>query len=249
MKTLLVAHRGEPDSWPENSLAGFRAALAAGAQYLETDIQLTADRVAILSHDPTLLRLTGQDLEVTRTDWAQIANLPAGEPERFGAAFSELHIARLDDFAALLKQWPRARAFVEIKTDSLQVFGADTVLDSVLDCLTSVLDQCILISFDDAVLARARRRSPVEIGWVLSEWSDKTAATATGLAPDYLFCNRKRLPPAPDPLWAGPWQWVIYTVDAASELAPLFARGIRLVETNGISRLLADLASAGTACG
>jgi len=249
MKGRLVAHRGEPDSWPENSLAGFRAALAAGAQYLETDIQLTADRVAVLSHDPTLLKLTGQDLEVTRTDWAEIASLPAGEPERFGTAFSDLRIERLDAFAALLKQWPHARAFVEIKTDSLQVFGDDAVLDSVLDCIASVLDQCILISFDDAVLARARRRSPVEIGWVLSEWSDGAAATATGLAPDYLFCNRKRLPPAPDPLWAGPWQWVVYTVNEAGELAPLCARGIRLVETNGISRLLADLAGSGTACG
>jgi len=249
MNTILIAHRGEPDSWPENSLAGFRAALAAGARWLETDVQLTADGVAVLSHDPTLGRLTGADLDVTRTGWAQIAGLSAGEPDRFGTTFSELHIERLEDFAGLLKQWPQARAFVEIKRDSLQAFGMQTVLDRVLDCLADVLDQCILISFDDGVLAEARRRDAMAIGWVLSEWSDASAATAAALAPDYLFCNRTRLPPEPEPLWAGPWQWVVYTVNAVGDIGPLLARGVRLVETNRISQLLADPALSGTACG
>lgn len=249
MKTRLIAHRGEPDSWPENSLAGFRAVLAAGARYLETDVQLTADRVAILSHDPTLLKLTGQNLEVMRTDWTKIASLPAGEPERFGTTFSDLRIERLEDFAALLEQWPHARAFVEIKRESLQAFGIETVLDIVLDCLAAVLDQCILISFDDAVLARAHRRSTLEIGWVLSEWSAASAATAADLAPEYLFCNRKRLPPAPEPLWQGPWQWVVYIINEASEIEPFHTRGFRLMETNRISKLLADPAHSGTASG
>ncbi|MBL4763235.1 MAG: hypothetical protein JKY93_11135, partial [Gammaproteobacteria bacterium] len=47
----LVAHRGEPDNYPENSLQGFQTALSAGAKFLETDIQITKDDVAILSHD------------------------------------------------------------------------------------------------------------------------------------------------------------------------------------------------------
>ena len=147
---------------------------------------------------------------------------------------------RLADFVALLQQWPQARAFVEFKRESLQAFGIQTVLDTVLDSLAPVLDQCILISFDDAVLAAARRRQHIEIGWVLPEWSDASAATATALAPDYLFCNRKRLPPVPEPLWPGPWQWVVYAVNDAGEIEAFLARGFRLVETNCISRLLGD---------
>ncbi|HBH35210.1 MAG TPA: glycerophosphodiester phosphodiesterase, partial [Gammaproteobacteria bacterium] len=38
-----VAHRGDPFRFPENSLAGYHSAIAAGANYIETDIQLTAD--------------------------------------------------------------------------------------------------------------------------------------------------------------------------------------------------------------
>jgi glycerophosphoryl diester phosphodiesterase len=249
MNTRLIAHRGEPEHWPENSLAGFRAVLAAGAKYLETDVQLTADGIPVLSHDPTLLRVTGRDLDIAGTTWAEIADLPAGEPERFGPAFADQRIARLADFVALLHDWPQVRAFVEFKRESLEAFGVQTVLDTVLDCLAPVQEQCILISFDDAVLAAARRRVHLPIGWVLSEWSDTSAAAAAALAPDYLFCNRKRLPAHPEPLWTGPWQWVVYTVNEADEIAPFLERGFRLLETNRISRLLADPALAGVAHG
>jgi glycerophosphoryl diester phosphodiesterase len=249
LNTILIAHRGEPEHWPENSLDGFRAALAAGARYLETDVQLSADGVPVLCHDPTLLRLTGQELEVTRTRWERIAGLPAGEPQRFGSAFDDQRIARLADFAALLAHWPRVRAFVELKRESLQAFGTQAVLDPVLATLAPVLGQCILISFDSAALAEARQRCTLPVGWVLPEWSEAAAASARALAPEYLFCNRKRLPAEPEPLWNGPWQWVVYTVNEAGEIEPFLARGFRMVETNRISRLLADPALAGIACG
>lgn len=249
MKTILIAHRGEPDHWPENSLAGFRAALAAGAHYLETDIQLTADAVPVLSHDPTLLRVTGHDLEIARTPWTGIAGLSAGEPGRFGARFADQRILRLDEFVALLRDWPGVHAFIEIKRDCLQAFGATRVLDIVLDCLAPAMEQCILISFVDTVLAEARRQHGLPIGWILPEWSDSSARIAGALEPDYLFCNRKRLPPPPVPLWKGPWQWVVYTVNERAEIQPLLARGFRLVETNRIGRLLAEAAAGEAADG
>lgn len=250
MKTLLIAHRGEPEHWPENSLAGFRAVLEAGAHYLETDVQLTADDVPVLSHDADLLRVTGQDIEIARTRWADIAGLPAGEPGRFGDRFADERIMRLTDLVALLQDWPQVRVFVEIKGESLQVFGTAHVLDIVLACLAPVQEQCILISFDDQVLVEARRRQTLPVGWVLPEWSDTTAGIAAALQPDYLFCNRKRLPPEPVPLWDGPWQWVVYTVNAGEEIPPFLARGFRLVETNRICGLLAEAAATtGTAHG
>ena len=53
---FLVAHRGQPDSFPENSLEGFMHALQSGATYLETDIQVTADSVVVLSHNKDLIK-------------------------------------------------------------------------------------------------------------------------------------------------------------------------------------------------
>jgi glycerophosphoryl diester phosphodiesterase len=57
-----IAHRGLHDAKagvPENSLAAFEAAIAAGYG-IELDLQLSADGVAVVFHDDRLDRLTGR---------------------------------------------------------------------------------------------------------------------------------------------------------------------------------------------
>ena len=50
----IIAHRGAPREFPENSLPGFARALALGADGLELDVHLTADGVAVVHHDAEL---------------------------------------------------------------------------------------------------------------------------------------------------------------------------------------------------
>jgi glycerophosphoryl diester phosphodiesterase len=242
----LIAPRGEPGTWPENSLAGFAGVLAAGARYIETDVQLTRDGIAVLCHDPSLARMTGHDLVIATSDYASMRDLPAGEPDRFGARYADLRLARLEEFVALLQQWPQANAFVEIKPASIDAHGMESVVDTVLQLLEPVLLQCILISFDPGALTYARTQRQLAVGWVIPEWTPANREQATVLAPQYLFCNRKRLPPAAEPLWPGDWNWVVYTVNEATEIAQFTARGIHMLETNTISTLLADPSVSGT---
>jgi glycerophosphoryl diester phosphodiesterase len=244
MNMHLVAHRGEPENLPENSLEAYRAVLEAGARLLETDIQLTADGVPVLCHDPSLLRMTGLDLPVTQTRWERIRNLPAGQPQQFGDRFPDARIARLVDLVALLGQWPQAQAFVEIKQESLDAFGIEMVVGQVLTQLSPAREQCILISFNADVIARAR--GSIRTGWVLREWSDANRLAAQRLTPDFLLINHKRLPAEPEALWPGPWQWVVYTVNTAAEIPALLARGVAFVETNVIRSLLSSPVLAGT---
>ncbi|MDH3561169.1 MAG: glycerophosphodiester phosphodiesterase family protein [Gammaproteobacteria bacterium] len=240
MKSLLIGHRGEPEYYPENSLAGFRAVLDASARYIETDVQITADGIPILSHDPTLLKITGHELVITETDYQTLRELPAGYDSRFGERFRDLRIARLDEFAALLHQYPQARAFVEVKHASIKAHGAARVIDLTLEALDDSLSQCIIISFEHEALVHVREITSLPIGWVLPEWSVDSRVLATELGPEYLFCNRKRLPSDTEPLWPGPWQWVVYTVNTADEVQAFRSRGVDLLETNVITRLLAD---------
>jgi glycerophosphoryl diester phosphodiesterase len=51
---LVIAHRGLRGAFPDNAVAGFLAAAAAGADVAETDLQLSADGVPVLAHDPRL---------------------------------------------------------------------------------------------------------------------------------------------------------------------------------------------------
>lgn len=50
----LQGHRGARGVLPESSLPGFQHAIAAGADCLELDIAMTADKQIIITHDPSL---------------------------------------------------------------------------------------------------------------------------------------------------------------------------------------------------
>ncbi|GGX80450.1 glycerophosphodiester phosphodiesterase [Streptomyces hiroshimensis] len=56
----VVAHRGNPYRFRENTLASIRSALQAGAGAVEVDVRLTRDGVPVLLHDATLERLWGR---------------------------------------------------------------------------------------------------------------------------------------------------------------------------------------------
>jgi glycerophosphoryl diester phosphodiesterase len=49
---LVIGHRGFAARFPDNSLAGVRAAFAAGADGVEVDIRLSADGAWVCHHDP-----------------------------------------------------------------------------------------------------------------------------------------------------------------------------------------------------
>ncbi len=51
---ILSGHRGARWLFPENTVAGFVATCAIGVDALELDIAVTADGVAVVSHDPVL---------------------------------------------------------------------------------------------------------------------------------------------------------------------------------------------------
>jgi glycerophosphoryl diester phosphodiesterase len=72
----IVAHRGASAEAPENTPAAFDLALEQGADVLEIDLQMTADRRLVALHDPTLERthndaraigeVTASDVELMR---------------------------------------------------------------------------------------------------------------------------------------------------------------------------------------
>ncbi|KAI1824300.1 PLC-like phosphodiesterase [Xylaria intraflava] len=68
-----IAHRGFSAIAPENSMAAFEAAAAAGVEAIETDLHLTRDDVIVLSHDGTLQRCFGNSTKVRDLTWTEIS--------------------------------------------------------------------------------------------------------------------------------------------------------------------------------
>jgi glycerophosphoryl diester phosphodiesterase len=74
----VVGHRGAAGHAPENTIAGLRAAVALGVQWVEVDAKLTKDGAVILMHDDTLERTTNGQGRVADCTLAEIRTLDAG---------------------------------------------------------------------------------------------------------------------------------------------------------------------------
>ncbi len=241
--TRLVAHRGYARRFPENTLLAMREAVAAGARYLEFDVQLSADRVPVLLHDTDLARTGGVPGCVFDLSAATLQRCTVGEPARFGDRFHDETIPTLAAVAAWLATVPSVAAFVEVKDESLRRFGIEAVYAAVWQALEPVRAQAVLIARDDAFLFAARLARPVRIGWIVTAWDAEHERRARALTPDYLIINQTHLPTTA--LWVGPWGWMAYEADDADQAIALGRRGIGFVETMAIGELLADPRLAG----
>jgi len=235
----LVAHRGYALRYPENTLPALRAAIEAGARYIEFDVQMTADGVPVLLHDTDLWRTARLDKKIHDVSIDQVMQMEVNEETRLGGRFTDVRIPLLGEIVDLLQEHPQVTAFVELKRASLARFGVDKMVDRVLDELEPVLSQCVIASFDPTALQRARATRSIPIGWVLFEWSDDTHTGADGLKPEYLFCDYMLIPDDAE-LWKGPWHWVLYEVVDPELALSLAAFGAEFVETMAIKEMLYD---------
>jgi len=56
--TWIIAHRGASTDERENTLPAFERAIAVGADFVELDVQVSADGALVVFHDVDLDRLT-----------------------------------------------------------------------------------------------------------------------------------------------------------------------------------------------
>ena len=77
-KPLLFAHRGWSAAFPENTIPAFEAAIELGIDVIETDVHLTADNHVVISHDPTVDRVTNGQGYLAEMRLLEINKLDAG---------------------------------------------------------------------------------------------------------------------------------------------------------------------------
>jgi glycerophosphoryl diester phosphodiesterase len=232
----LVAHRGYALHYPENTLIGIEAAIAAGARYVEVDVQLSADRVPMLFHDRNLDRLcrvSGRIHEFTRE---QLREFHVSEFDRFGYKYVHTPIATLAELGGLLARHPAVTAFIEIKRATIEHYGTAVVLDRILHALAPVTAQCVLISYNVPVLAAARERGYHSVGAILEKWHHHRNPDVVAIRPDYLFCDAADLPRFGDLGATGP-KVVIYEITDPAVALKLADRGVGLIETFAIGEM------------
>lgn len=235
----LVAHRGYPRRFPENTITGLEGAIAAGARYVEVDVQLSRDQVPVLFHDENIRRVCGMEGTISHYTFEELRRFPAAESGRFGTRYTHERIPALAELAALLARHPGVTAFVELKHEALDSFGTAAVLARASRDLQPVRDRCVIISFAFDALAAAKHAG-WRVGTVIEHWRERKQKALAALAPEFLFCDVNGLP------WWGRLRFpgakvVIYEVDDPDVARKLAARGADLIETFAVGELRAAL--------
>jgi glycerophosphoryl diester phosphodiesterase len=137
----IIAHRGSiSEGLPENTVAAFKDAVAAGADIVEFDVWLTKDNKVVVHHDSTLTRMT-QGACVERICELEYASLPkivpgVGQRERIPSCTSSAsewqRIPLLDEVLAVIPE--HVGVIIEFKQDS------NELIDSVHSLITKLGD-------------------------------------------------------------------------------------------------------------
>ncbi len=118
----MIAHRGASGYAPEHTFAAWDLALRMGADYLEQDLQMTADGVLVVLHDETLDRTAsgpGCRGAVRAQPWSQLVDCNVGSwfnashPDRARPDYAQQRLATLDQVLARYQE--RARYYIETK--------------------------------------------------------------------------------------------------------------------------------------
>ena len=148
----IYAHRGGLLNGPENTVAAFKAAFAAGAAAIECDIRRTADGQFVACHDRTVKRVTGHAWPVAKTTWGHLKPLRV-----FGAE----PIAHLDDILNLMILRPGKEFYFELALRT-EADAADLALQIKR---AGVQRRAFLLAFStDRALLKAARQAVPDIG-------------------------------------------------------------------------------------
>lgn len=217
----VIAHRGAAGSAPENTLASVRQAIEDGADWIEIDVQETADGEVIVIHDSDFMKLAGVNLKVWDGTLEEMRAIDVGS--WFGNEFAD---ERVPTLAEVLKEvHGGARVIIELK-----YYGHDQQLER---RVVEIVEQADMV--DDVKIMSLSYQGIQKIRALRPDWSiGLLAAQAAGdlvqLDVDFLAVNQSiakaPLVRAADAAGKQVFVWTINDAVSMSRVIPLGIDGI-----------------------
>jgi len=247
---LIIAHRGAASKAPENTLAAAQQAIIDKADWLEIDVQETADGEVVVVHDSDFMKLANKDLKVWQGTLEQIQDIDVGS--WFGSEFADQRVPTLSDILAISQG--KAKVLIELKHYGHNQQLEDRVV-AIVEAM-GMVDEVAIMSLDYASIRKIRELRP---DWKIGLLATTAVGNLTRLDSDFLAVNTrmatsrflKQAAAAGKPIWV----WTVNDpitlfrimslgVDAVITDEPEIARNVLAIraELNPIEHLLIDIA-------
>jgi glycerophosphoryl diester phosphodiesterase len=176
----ITAHRGAATWAPENTLASVQRALDDGADWVEIDVQESADGRIVVVHDSDFMKLAGVPTKVWEATYDEIRQIDIGSS--FSPEFAGQRVPTLED----VLERARGRAGVNIE---LKYYGHDQRLEQRVVRIVETLgmeEQVVVMSLKYGAVQQMRSLRPE---WTLGLLTAVAIGDLTRLDADFLAVN------------------------------------------------------------
>ncbi len=242
-RPLVIAHRGTPTQFLENTLPGFRRAIEIGADMIELDVQELLSGELVVFHDFDLERLAHDDRELTDLNLKQVNGITIRSFKN-----KKLRPEKIPLFADVLNSLDgHIQVDIELKTLSWKKtpLAVDTVrLVEKMGLNGRVMISCF--SYPQLVYVR-RLDSTIRVGF-LTDYPRGYLVLEPLIPkrwrPDTLVFNYARLSPKIVEILSKRYQVYVFTVDEPGDWQRLVEWGVDGIITNraeGLKKFLDEL--------
>ncbi len=240
---LVIAHRGAAGAAPENTLASIRRAIDDGADWIEIDVQETADGEVIVIHDSDFMKLAGVGLKVWDGTFDQVRTIDIGS--WFSPQFAGERVPTLREVLETARD-RHSRVVIELKYYGHTQHLEQRVVDIVE--ATGMTTNIMVMSLQQAGISKLHELRP---DWTTGLLVAKAVGDLTKADADFLAVNlgmaKPRFIRAAHRAGKQVYVWTVNDPMTMSSLMSLGVDGIITDEPAMARGVLADRAGMGTA--
>lgn len=177
---VVIGHRGASGEAPENTLAAIALALDQGTDYVEIDVQETADGEVVVIHDSDLMRVGGSSLRIWEGTAEQLRAVDIGR--WFAPEFTGQRLPTLAEVLELCRG--RASVIIELK-----YYGHDERLEQRVIEIVERLgmeDEIVTMSLKYEAVQEMKRLRP---SWAAGLLTARAVGDLTTTSSDFLAVN------------------------------------------------------------
>jgi glycerophosphoryl diester phosphodiesterase len=220
-EATVIAHRGAAGAAPENTLASVRRANADGTDWVEIDVQETADGEVVVIHDSDFMKLAGNPLKVWEGTLAQVQDIDIGS--WFAPEYSSERVPTLREVLAEVAG--KSHLVIELK-----YYGHDQQLEQrVVDIVeqAGMVDDVAIMSLKYEGIQKIRK---LRSDWTIGLLAVKALGNLTRLDVDFLAVNTGMATPGfvrrAQESGKQVWVWTINEAVTMSRVMSLGVNGI-----------------------
>ncbi len=173
----VIGHRGAAAARPENTMAAVVKAIEDGADWVEIDVQETADGEIIVTHDSDFMKAAENPLKVWDATMDDIANIDVGS--WFDPVYASERVPTLRDVLSVVKD--RSKLIIELK-----YYGHDVDLENRVVALVEEADMQHQIATMSLKYPAVQKMLQLRPEWRAGVLAATSVGNLSGLEGDFL---------------------------------------------------------------